>query len=90
MVVSGVHIGDGVLRSTLGAVCHWLGCLVVEGQAHGFGLVGEVIAAVVEGYLVPSLSWKGLCSSCCSKGQSAATDHRVCSSGWSAAACCGV
>ena len=57
---------------------------------HGFRPVGEVITAVVKGYLMLSLSWKGLCSSCCSKGRSAATDCGVCSSGWSTAACHGV
>jgi hypothetical protein len=74
----------------LESVCRWPGCPVAEGQARGFGPVGEVIAAVVEGYLVPSLSWKGLRSSRCSEGRSAAADRGVYSSGWSAAACRGV
>ena len=74
----------------LESICRWPGCPVAEGQAHGFGPVGEVIAAVVEGYLVPSLSWKGLRSSRCFKGQSAAANRGVYSSGWSAATCRGV
>jgi hypothetical protein len=71
----------------LESICRWPGCPVAEGQACGFGPVGEVITAVVEGYLVPSLSWKGLHSSCCSKDWSAATYCGVCSGGWSTATC---
>jgi len=74
----------------LESVCRWPRCPVAEGQVHGFRPVGEVIAAVVEGYLVPSLNWKGLHSSRCSEDQSAAAYHGVCSSGWSTATCCGV
>jgi hypothetical protein len=74
----------------LESICRWPGCPVAEGQTHGFRPVGEVIAAVVEGYLVPSLSWKGLYSSRCSKDQSATTYCGVCSGGWSTAACRGV
>jgi hypothetical protein len=66
------------------------GARLLRARRMDFGPVGEVIAAVVEGYLVPSLSWKGLRSSRCSEGQSAAANHGVCSSGWSAAACRGV
>ena len=74
----------------LESICHWPGCPVAEGQVRGFGPVGEVITAIVKGYLVPSLSWKGLRSSHCSEGWSAATNRGVCSSGWSTATCHGV